>query len=144
HHKSDIEARRRWTTRCPPASFASVPESSSPREGAPGMGYIPRRQRLRHARPHGAPPQMSIVELEEHATENARGKVVEGEGGGGDAVHRMIEEHLERVVFSSVNTDAQAHLNSMSDVKVQIDKKVTRGLGAGARPEIGLQANEEN
>jgi len=43
-----------------------------------------------------------------------------------------------------VNTDAQALLNNKADVKVQIGKKLTRGLGAGARPEIGRQAIEEN
>jgi cell division protein FtsZ len=56
----------------------------------------------------------------------------------------MIEEHLEGVEFISVNTDAQALLNSKADVKIQIGKKLTRGLGAGARPEIGRQAIEEN
>jgi cell division protein FtsZ len=71
-------------------------------------------------------------------------KVVGVGGGGGNAVNRMIEEHLEGVEFISVNTDAQALLNSKSDVKIQIGKKLTRGLGAGARPEIGRQAIEEN
>jgi cell division protein FtsZ len=56
----------------------------------------------------------------------------------------MIEEHLEGVEFISVNTDAQALMNSKADVKIQIGKKLTRGLGAGARPEIGRQAIEEN
>jgi cell division protein FtsZ len=71
-------------------------------------------------------------------------KVVGVGGGGGNAVNRMIEEHLEGVEFISVNTDAQALLNSKSDVKIQIGKKLTRGLGAGARPEIGKQAIDEN
>ena len=65
-------------------------------------------------------------------------------GGGGNAVNRMIEENLGGVEFVSVNTDAQALLSSKSDVKIQIGKKLTRGLGAGARPEIGRQAIEEN
>jgi cell division protein FtsZ len=56
----------------------------------------------------------------------------------------MIDEHLEGVEFISVNTDAQALLSSKSDVKIQIGKKLTRGLGAGARPDIGRQAVEEN
>jgi cell division protein FtsZ len=56
----------------------------------------------------------------------------------------MIEEHLEGVEFISVNTDAQALMNSKADVKIQIGKKLTRGLGAGARPDIGRQAIEEN
>ncbi|MEX2182011.1 MAG: cell division protein FtsZ [Gemmatimonadaceae bacterium] len=87
---------------------------------------------------------MSIFEFEESNVQNARMKVVGVGGGGGNAVNRMIDEHLEGVEFISVNTDAQALLNSKSDVKIQIGKKLTRGLGAGARPEIGRQAIEEN
>src|SRR5687768_15782477 len=85
-----------------------------------------------------------IFEFEESATQNARMKVVGVGGGGGNAVNRMIEEHLEGVEFISVNTDSQALLTSKSDIKIQIGKKLTRGLGAGARPEIGRQAIEEN
>jgi cell division protein FtsZ len=83
-------------------------------------------------------------EFEENVAQNARMKVVGVGGGGGNAVNRMIEEHLEGVEFISVNTDAQALMNSKADVKIQIGKKLTRGLGAGARPEIGRQAIEEN
>src|SRR6476646_5000417 len=85
-----------------------------------------------------------IFEFEENTSQNARMKVVGVGGGGGNAVNRMIDEHLEGVEFISVNTDAQALLSSKSDVKIQIGKKLTRGLGAGARPEIGRQAIEEN
>jgi cell division protein FtsZ len=85
-----------------------------------------------------------IFEFEESASTNARMKVVGVGGGGGNAVNRMIEERLDGVEFISVNTDAQALLTSKSDVKIQIGKKLTRGLGAGARPEIGRQAVEEN
>jgi cell division protein FtsZ len=85
-----------------------------------------------------------IFELEEQPGQNARMKVVGVGGGGGNAVNRMIEENLAGVQFISVNTDSQALASSRSDVKVQIGKKLTRGLGAGARPEIGRQAIEEN
>src|SRR5512146_2031350 len=85
-----------------------------------------------------------IFEFEESASQNARMKVVGVGGGGGNAVNRMIEERLSGVEFISINTDAQALLNSKSDVKIQIGKKLTRGLGAGARPEIGKQAVDEN
>ncbi len=85
-----------------------------------------------------------IFEFEESAPQNARMKVVGVGGGGGNAVNRMIEEQLQGVEFVSINTDSQALMNSKSDVKVQIGKKLTRGLGAGARPEIGRQAIEEN
>ena len=85
-----------------------------------------------------------IFELEETVTQNARMKVIGVGGGGGNAVNRMIEERLLGVEFISVNTDAQALAASRSDLKVQIGRKLTRGLGAGARPEIGRQAVEEN
>src|SRR5256714_15258450 len=85
-----------------------------------------------------------IFELEETVSQNARMKVVGVGGGGGNALNRMVDEGLQGVEFISVNTDAQALLNNKSDVKVQIGKKLTRGLGAGARPEIGRQAIEEN
>ncbi|HVH12009.1 MAG TPA: cell division protein FtsZ [Longimicrobium sp.] len=77
-------------------------------------------------------------------TQNARMKVVGVGGGGGNAVNRMIEEDLEGVDFISVNTDAQVLKLSKADVRIQIGHKLTRGLGAGARPEIGAQALEEN
>ncbi len=85
-----------------------------------------------------------VFELEEAVSQNARMKVVGVGGGGGNAVNRMVEEHLMGVEFISVNTDAQALLTNKADIKVQIGKKLTRGLGAGARPEIGRQAIEEN
>jgi cell division protein FtsZ len=85
-----------------------------------------------------------IFELEESGAQNALMKVVGVGGGGGNAVNRMIEEQLRGVEFISVNTDSQALTNSKSDVKIQIGRKLTRGLGAGARPEIGRQAIEEN
>lgn len=85
-----------------------------------------------------------IFELEENNAQNARMKVVGVGGGGGNAVNRMIDEQLQGVEFISVNTDSQALQSSKSDIKVQIGRKLTRGLGAGARPEIGRQAIEEN
>jgi cell division protein FtsZ len=85
-----------------------------------------------------------IFELEESSGQHARMKVIGVGGGGGNAVNRMIDARLVGVEFISVNTDAQALGKSKSDLKVQIGKKLTRGLGAGARPEIGRQAIEEN
>ncbi len=85
-----------------------------------------------------------IFEYEEPVTPNARMKVIGVGGGGGNAVNRMIDEDLEGVEFISVNTDAQALKLSKSGIKLQIGQKLTRGLGAGARPEIGRQALEEN
>src|ERR687888_2495787 len=86
-----------------------------------------------------------IFELEESgAAQTAKMKVVGVGGGGGNAVNRMIDEHLGGVEFISVNTDAQALHISKSNIKIQIGRKLTRGLGAGARPEIGRQAIEES
>lgn len=82
--------------------------------------------------------------IEEPPSQRANMKVIGVGGGGGNAVNRMIEEHLVGVEFISVNTDAQALNDNRADVKVQIGKRLTRGLGAGARPEIGRQAIEEN
>jgi cell division protein FtsZ len=86
---------------------------------------------------------MMIFEFADAAMQNAVMKVVGVGGGGGNAVNRMIDEELEGVEFISVNTDAQALKASRAQVKIQIGKKLTRGLGAGARPEIGRQAIEE-
>jgi cell division protein FtsZ len=70
----------------------------------------------------------------------ARIRVVGVGGGGGNAVNRMIQERLEGVEFITVNTDAQALLTSESHRKIQIGKQLTRGLGAGGRPELGRDA----
>ncbi len=85
-----------------------------------------------------------IFELEESVAQNARMKVAGVGGGGGNALSRMVEDGVTGVEFIAINTDAQALLNNKADVKVQIGKRLTRGLGAGARPEIGRQAMEEN
>ncbi|MGH7482699.1 MAG: cell division protein FtsZ [Longimicrobiales bacterium] len=87
---------------------------------------------------------MMIFEFEEAAAQNARMKVVGVGGGGGNAVNRMVDEELEGVEFISINTDAQALKTSRAAIKIQIGKKLTRGLGAGARPEIGRQAIDES
>src|SRR5688500_5531037 len=85
-----------------------------------------------------------IFEYDDGMPQNALMKVVGVGGGGGNAVNRMIDEVLEGVEFVSVNTDAQALRTSKSGTKIQIGQKLTRGLGAGARPEIGRAALEES
>src|SRR5688572_5958882 len=85
-----------------------------------------------------------IFELEETVSQSARMRVVGIGGGGGNALNRMVDEGLQGVEFISVNTDAQALAANQADMKVQVGRKLTRGLGAGARPEIGRQAVEEN
>src|SRR3954447_22471733 len=71
-------------------------------------------------------------------------KVVGVGGGGCNAVNRMIDAGLKGVEFIAVNTDAQALLMSDADVKVDIGRELTRGLGAGSDPDVGRQAAEEH
>jgi len=76
--------------------------------------------------------------------QNARIKVIGCGGGGGNAVNRMIEDGLKNVEFIVVNTDNQALRLSKAESKIQIGEKLTRGLGAGANPDIGEKAAEES
>ena len=85
-----------------------------------------------------------IFEFEETPLQNAKMKVVGIGGAGGNAVTRMIDEELEGVEFISINTDSQALKSSRAQVTLQVGKKLTRGLGAGARPEVGRQALAES
>lgn len=71
-------------------------------------------------------------------------KVIGVGGGGNNAVNRMIEHGVQGVEFIAVNTDAQALNLSKASVKLQIGTKLTRGLGAGANPEVGKKAAEES
>ena len=71
-------------------------------------------------------------------------KVIGVGGAGNNAVNRMIEAGIKGVDFISVNTDRQALQKSKAGTKIQIGEKITRGLGAGANPDIGAQSAEEN
>ncbi|MGE7913864.1 cell division protein FtsZ [Lysinibacillus xylanilyticus] len=71
-------------------------------------------------------------------------KVIGVGGGGNNAVNRMIEHGVQGVDFIAVNTDAQALNLSKAEIKLQIGTKLTRGLGAGANPEVGKKAAEES
>src|ERR687898_2863921 len=71
-------------------------------------------------------------------------KVVGVGGGGVNAVNRMIDLGLRGVEFIAINTDAQALLMSDADVKLDVGRELTRGLGAGADPEVGKKAAEDH
>ena len=71
-------------------------------------------------------------------------KVIGVGGGGNNAVNRMIREEVKGVEFISINTDKQALLSSMAENQIQIGEKLTRGLGAGAKPEVGKDAAKES
>ncbi|WP_350344851.1 cell division protein FtsZ [Proteinivorax tanatarense] len=85
-----------------------------------------------------------MLEFDMDMEQFAQIKVIGVGGGGSNAVNRMISSGLKGVDFVVVNTDAQALHNSQADEKLQIGEKVTKGLGAGANPDIGRQSAEEN
>ncbi len=85
-----------------------------------------------------------MLQFEVNVEDKAQIKVVGVGGGGGNAVNRMIEAGLKGVSYIVVNTDKQALNRSVAETKVQIGEKLTRGLGAGANPETGMKAAEEN
>lgn len=74
----------------------------------------------------------------------AKIKVVGVGGGGNNAINRMIEAKLQGVEFITINTDKQSLFSSKAEYKIQIGEKLTRGLGAGANPEVGAKAAEES
>src|SRR5690606_19952754 len=71
-------------------------------------------------------------------------KVIGVGGGGGNAVNRMIENDVKGVDFVVINTDAQVLRLAKAETRLQIGKQLTKGLGAGANPEIGRKAAEES
>jgi cell division protein FtsZ len=85
-----------------------------------------------------------MLEFDMNMDQLATIKVIGVGGGGSNAVNRMIEHGVQGVEFICVNTDAQALNLSKAPVKMQIGTKLTRGLGAGANPDIGKKAAEES
>lgn len=85
-----------------------------------------------------------MLEFDMNMDQLATIKVIGVGGGGSNAVNRMIEHGVQGVEFIAVNTDAQALNLSKAEVKMQIGTKLTRGLGAGANPEVGRKAAEES
>ncbi|MFS0667413.1 cell division protein FtsZ [Peribacillus frigoritolerans] len=85
-----------------------------------------------------------MLEFDSNLEQLATIKVIGVGGGGNNAVNRMIEHGVQGVEFISVNTDAQALNLSKAEIKMQIGGKLTRGLGAGANPEVGKKAAEES
>jgi cell division protein FtsZ len=81
---------------------------------------------------------------DDFATAFARIKVVGVGGAGGNAINRMVEAGVDGIEFVAVNTDAQALLTSAAPIAVRIGDKLTKGLGAGGRPEVGARAAEES
>ncbi|MGH7819897.1 MAG: cell division protein FtsZ [Candidatus Binatia bacterium] len=85
-----------------------------------------------------------MIEIEGSGELGAKIKVVGIGGGGGNAVNTMIAAGLPGVDFIVANTDAQALKANLSSIKVQLGEKITKGLGAGANPQVGRKAAEED
>lgn len=85
-----------------------------------------------------------MLEFEQGFNHLATLKVIGVGGGGNNAVNRMIDHGMNNVEFIAINTDGQALNLSKAESKIQIGEKLTRGLGAGANPEIGKKAAEES
>lgn len=85
-----------------------------------------------------------MFEFDENIDQTAKIKVIGVGGGGGNAVNTMIDSHLEGVEFYAANTDAQALKRSLAPMKLQLGGKLTKGLGAGANPEVGREAALED
>ena len=85
-----------------------------------------------------------MFEFDTTASDFAQIKVVGVGGGGNNAVNRMVEKGMQSVEFIAINTDKQALKQSVANQKMQIGEKLTRGLGAGAKPEIGQKSAEES
>src|SRR5438445_5357359 len=84
------------------------------------------------------------ITFAEDEARGARFKVVGVGGGGGNAISRMIAAGLQGVEFIAINTDLQALRSNRAPVKIQIGGKLTKGLGAGANPDVGRQAAVED
>src|SRR6266540_1652038 len=115
-------------------AWLSGPSATSPRFPGPGAWATTSRERAKEDGWMMAAPQNYLAVI----------KVVGIGGGGVNAVNRMIEASLKGVEFIAVNTDAQALLASDADVKLDVGRELTRGLGAGSNPEVGRQAAEDH
>ncbi len=85
-----------------------------------------------------------MLEFDVDVEQFAQIKVIGVGGGGNNAVNRMIDQNLKGVQFIAINTDKQALYTSKAEYKIQIGEKLTRGLGAGANPDVGSKAAEES
>src|SRR5215211_7050398 len=93
---------------------------------------------------HETESQPMRYTIPEFSTSFAKIKVIGVGGAGGNAINRMVDAGVDSIEFVAVNTDAQALLTSQAPIAVRIGDKLTKGLGAGGRPEVGARAAEES
>jgi cell division protein FtsZ len=126
---------------CPPPSVNAAPRTNRGSRGEES-GIESRNFGIRAFSPCATPAPPPTVAAPQNYL--AVIKVVGIGGGGVNAVNRMIDVGLKGVEFVAINTDAQALLMSDADVKLDIGRNLTRGLGAGADPDVGRQAAEDH
>ncbi len=80
-----------------------------------------------------------MIEFDENKNLGAKVKIIGIGGGGNNAINTMISEQLSGVEFIAANTDAQALSNNLAPIKLQLGASLTKGLGAGANPEVGTK-----
>lgn len=97
-----------------------------------------------HERQYIIKRMVTVIQIDTPDREGAIIRVIGAGGGGGNAVNSMISRGLVGVDFIAANTDSQALVNNKAAVKIQLGKQLTRGLGAGAKSEVGLAAAEES
>ena len=85
-----------------------------------------------------------MIDIESTLNLKERIKVIGVGGGGNNAVDRMVDDGIENIVFISANTDNKALAKSKASIRIQLGEKLTRGLGAGGKPEVGRRAAEES
>ena len=85
-----------------------------------------------------------MIELDDFAAHDAQIKVIGCGGGGGNAINTMIQGNISGVEFIAANTDQQALHNNLAPVKIPLGSTLTKGLGAGANPEVGREAALED
>src|SRR5438105_12939078 len=87
---------------------------------------------------------MALLEFDDEPSNRAKIKVIGVGGGAGNAINTMIESRLEGVDFIAANTDVQALESNLAPMKIPLGPALTKGLGAGANPEIGRTAAMED
>jgi len=124
---------------------AETPSASPAPDPAPQPALAPGQPRLASPRQARSPSEVPMIEIvEEDLPQGARIKVIGVGGGGGNAVNTMISAGLTGVEFIAMNTDAQDLRRSLAPRRFQLGQQLTKGLGAGANPEVGREAALED
>jgi hypothetical protein len=147
-HRTRVTRARKTTVCAPSCAPCLQPVFKEPGTGIqPGTNRSRRNRKSRRAEPNGTAKNEAgemRIQYHDEPVRGARIKVIGVGGGGGNAVNRMIQAHMEGVEFIAANTDVQALKLSQAPVKLQLGVRLTSGLGAGANPDVGRRAALED